>query len=957
MSNIDEKIEDTNENIAAQIAKAVEDYYDGADDGVYPNNSFQDILKGELAKNETLFYELNKYDQNSKLIQKIYLPVAPLNPYVSFADSQVKYGKFYKYNIFAWQMVHGTRYKYRSPASGDVKGKGAAIPALNTLFANMENAFSNLKEVVYNGFNFWEQSSIGATGEKNFKQFAKEMNQLANSLVGFKENMGTISSSAWFRKKTNAGNVYEWPEFVVDWPETTNLAVAPNEGVLSAAAAFCKVGLEMNGETRTRAEWIKNILEGKENGLSYTYDQMIQAKQVLGRIVQILDGNTNSFRGMWNSNVDPFSNSATWGELYTGMNIKSPEDPQTNLIGRIHSSMHKHMNGVQAGVGGLEPFGNGIGANWLYMHNEISIYVRGIFEQAATGKFQTEVVKVLKDLYYNFLNALECVENPPEDDDGIIKFEFEVVTEPTSKIVRVPIYTSEIYVVDNPPISPLVDINPVQGYNDRIMILFEEIVGSYLSLPIAIEPKDSQIFGRMIQRQKVEGLNTGGLLLFKTDYEKIDPDIPKEEKSKRVVTQKLHEIYGVEVFRIGPDATGKTKVPEKYTDFSGKKIALVKYQEGLSFEDTTMLPNTKYYYTFRTVDFHGNVSNPTIVYEVELVDDYGMVYLLVKPITILKITYAQHRSLSNVLRGAKNETSIHLPIDKYYEQKRTRFKKARQLVQITPSISHFQDVSEKDFFDVPPALPGVEVAKTAGADVDPNLIHKVLMLFQQWMKTQNLTQLHKKLEQSLDMFVKGKPWPSQISNGPNENPPSDLYLLLVEFIDWLGGDGGKAVTAASPAVAETIKLSIGLASTQSAEEDAEYGYEQGDVSGLGGGVIAGGGLLGGLSGLMTAEELEKDAAQEAAFKNLIEKLKENSAGASNTMSNSNSKLFGKKFKVRVSSINSGKKFDLNLTFPKEETTVKQTIDTDIQLEPTVPKELTGKARQVVTSATGITKIY
>ena len=109
--------------------------------------------------------------------------------------------------------------------------------------------------------------------------------------------------------------------------------------------------------------------------------------------------------------------------------------------------------------------------------------------------------------------------------------------------------------------------------------------------------------------------------------------------------------------------------------------------------------------------------------------------------------------------------------------------------------------------------------------------------------------------------------------------------------------------------------------------------------------------------MKTAEELEKDAAQEAAFKNLIEKLKENSAGASNTMSNSNSKLFGKKFKVRVSSINSGKKFDLNLTFPKEETTVKQTIDTDIQLEPTVPKELTGKARQVVTSATGITKIY
>ena len=949
MSDISDKIKETNENIAAKIASVVEDYYDGADDGVYPNNSFQDILKGELAKNETLFYELNKYDQNDKLIQKIHLPVAPLNPYISFADSQVKYGKFYKYNIFAWQMVHGTRYKYRSPASGDVKGKGAAIPALNTLFANMENAFSNLKEVVYNGFNFWETTLSTTALEKNFPQFAKEMNQLANSLVGFKDNMGTTSNSAWFRKKTNSGNVYEWPEFVVDWPETTNLSVAPSEGVLSAAAAFCKVGLEMNGKTFTRAQWVKNILEGKEDGLSYTYDQMIQAKQVLGRIVRILDGNTNSFRGMWNFNVDPFSNSATWGEQYIGMNLKPPEDPQTNLIGRIHSSMHVHMNGVQAGVGGLEPFGNGIGANWLYMHNEISIYIRGIFEQAATGKYQTEVVKVLKDLYYNFLNALECVENPPEDDDGIIKFEFEVVTEPTSKIVRVPIYTSEIYVVDNPPLSPLVDINPVQGYNDRIMILFEEIAGSYVSLPIAIEPKDSQIFGRMIQRQKVEGTDTGGLLLFKTDYENIDPELSEEEKGKRVLTQKLHEIYGVEVFRIGPDATGKTKAPEKYSDFSGKKIALVKYQEGLFLEDTTMRPNTKYYYTFRTVDFHGNVSNPTIVYEVELVDDYGMVYLLVKPITILKITYAQHRSLSAAARRVQSGRSIHLPIDKYYEQKRIRFKKAKQLVQITPSLSHFQDVSEKDFFKVPSNLPGMSVAKSAGADVDPALIHIIMMLFQQWMKTQQDSQLHKKLEQSLNMFVKGKPWPTPISNGPNQNPPSDLYSLLVEFIDWLGNDGAKAVTALSPAVAETIKLSLGL------ESIAQYGYDQESVSGGlgGGGMMSGGGLLGGLGGMSTEEELE----QESAFKELLKKLKENSAGAGNTMSNSNSKLFGKKFKVRVSSINSGKKFDLNLTFPKEETTVKQTIDTDIQLEPTVPKELTGKAKQVIPSATGITKIY
>ena len=39
-------------------------------------------------------------------------------------------------------------------------------------------------------------------------------------------------------------------------------------------------------------------------------------------------------------------------------------------------------------------------------------------------------------------------------------------------------------------------------------------------------------------------------------------------------------------------------------------------------------PNRKYYYMFRVVDVHGHTSNPSPVFEVEMVDDGGTVYLI-----------------------------------------------------------------------------------------------------------------------------------------------------------------------------------------------------------------------------------------------------------------------------------------------------------------------------------------
>ena len=74
------------------------------------------------------------------------------------------------------------------------------------------------------------------------------------------------------------------------------------------------------------------------------------------------------------------------------------------------------------------------------------------------------------------------------------------------------------------------------------------------------------------------------------------------------------------------------------TDFSGGINGIdslrdvedtqVVYAKSVSF-DEKLKPNKKYWYTFRSIDTHNNLSYPTEVYQVEIVDDTSSIYPLV----------------------------------------------------------------------------------------------------------------------------------------------------------------------------------------------------------------------------------------------------------------------------------------------------------------------------------------
>jgi len=181
-----------------------------------------------------------------------------------------------------------------------------------------------------------------------------------------------------------------------------------------------------------------------------------------------------------------------------------------------------------------------------------------------------------------------------------------VLTEPSLKMVKVPYYQKEILMMDDPPVFPDVEVITYQNVRNQILFWMTGNSGEYDLNPVAIQPGDFEAIENLRISQEVGPLEP---IRFKSDD---------------------HARF-FEVFRID-------KKPSSYSDFIGNKIAHVDTKVDLDNEcqfstsgewiDKTISPNTTYYYIFRTIDNHGHFSNPSPVYELQMVYDGYAPYLL-----------------------------------------------------------------------------------------------------------------------------------------------------------------------------------------------------------------------------------------------------------------------------------------------------------------------------------------
>lgn len=151
--------------------------------------------------------------------------------------------------------------------------------------------------------------------------------------------------------------------------------------------------------------------------------------------------------------------------------------------------------------------------------------------------------------------------------------------------------------LDKPPMPPEIEFVPYIRIADSIKINFNTSTGRYNSTPIVLD--------------------------LVNDPQNVSKITAAQDSLDNKITFEADDVSDFfQIFRI-------EKMPTSYEEFTQistfSVIIPTNNSAGAAFKDT-IIPNRKYYYIGRSIDYHGNFSNPTPVYEVQIINDRGTIY-------------------------------------------------------------------------------------------------------------------------------------------------------------------------------------------------------------------------------------------------------------------------------------------------------------------------------------------
>ena len=239
------------------------------------------------------------------------------------------------------------------------------------------------------------------------------------------------------------------------------------------------------------------------------------------------------------------------------------------------------------------------GLSYVLEHITANGY-RGIRVGAALDVYLDYMTSKMYLLFFNkqdLQNQSDLITRGSVQDFKRTEFDkFELRLYDYAPLMEIPIFSVSGRCLDAPPVAPQVSFLALKDTNNKVLIKLKSQNTQYYAEPTIINDSDREIFDQLANSR---GTDKQGRLLFKTD----------DYLSK-------FEIYRLD-FK-----------PESYSDFGTnirKQVDLQGLYSSSEYFDK-IVANKKYYYTFRAIDEHGHLSDPTPVYEFILHDDGGFLF-------------------------------------------------------------------------------------------------------------------------------------------------------------------------------------------------------------------------------------------------------------------------------------------------------------------------------------------
>jgi hypothetical protein len=184
---------------------------------------------------------------------------------------------------------------------------------------------------------------------------------------------------------------------------------------------------------------------------------------------------------------------------------------------------------------------------------------------------------------------------------------FTVDVSTSIRLYEIPLFSSTGRIVMPPPYYPQSHIEQIKGVTSAMLFSFDTQVGETYEVPLSLTDKEQESNTQLLSD---ETRSFEGQILYRSTA----------------------AMSGVQVYRTD-------MAPDSYEDFKGNLFRTLSTDADLASDLTAgavakilkQRTNEKFYYMFRALGPHGETSNPSPVYQIELYSDGGVAY----PITRL----------------------------------------------------------------------------------------------------------------------------------------------------------------------------------------------------------------------------------------------------------------------------------------------------------------------------------